>query len=559
MTDDAGRCLDEAADITEEFNSYFTSVFTTEDLSSVPEPVKVYRAEDSGVLRDFDISVEDVLGKLQKLRVDKSGGPDELKPRLLTNISEELSKPLCLLFNRSLKEGVVPADWKNANVCPIFKNGSKHLAANYRPVSLTSQICKVFESLMRDVIVQHLEDNELLKDSQHGFRKGRSCLTNLLTFLDRVSGCLDEGESVDVVFLDFAKAFDKVPHHRLSKKLQSHGIDGEVRRWIEQWLTGRMQRVGIGGVMSSWRGVDSGVPQGSVLGPVLFLIYINDLDEGISNWILKFADDTKMFGRVDRPQEADSMQMDIDRLVQWSLEWQMLFNVKKCRTMHMGRQSTQRDYVMNGARLETVEEEKDLGVLIRKDLKASSQCTQAYLKANRMLGVINRTIQFKSREVMLSLYKTLVRPLLEFSTASWSPHYVKDRVQLERIQRRFTRMIPELKEMTYEKRLAQLDLWTLEERRNRADLLEVFQMHKGLTRIPFERFFEIDRCQRTRGHLLKLKKHRCNTDLRQHFFSERVINRWNSLASDIVEAKTVNAFKKGLTAMRMTRMGLFKD
>ena len=150
------------------------------------------------------------------------------------------------------------------------------------------------------------------------------------------------------------------------------------------------------------------------------------MNEGVSSWILKFADDTKMFGRVGRQQESDDMQKDIDRLVQWSLEWQMLFNVKKCRAMHMGRQLIQRDYVMNGVRLETVEEEKDLGVIIRSDLKASSQCTQAYLKANRMLGVMNRTIQYKTREIMLSLYKTLVRPLLEFSTAAWSPHYVTD-------------------------------------------------------------------------------------------------------------------------------------
>jgi len=413
LTDSTGHCMDEKRDIAEEFNNYFTSVFTVEDSGNVPEPIKIFKGPDSNVLRDITISVEDVEKKLSKIRLDKSGGPDDLKPRLLANIYEELTGPLCCLFSKSLKEGVVPDDWKRANVCPIFKNGSRNLAENYRPVSLTSQICKVFEALMRDAIVGHLEANELLRDSQHGFRRGRSCLSNLLTFLDKVSGCMDDGDCMDVVFLDFAKAFDKVPHRRLAKKLMSHGIDGNVRVWIEQWLTGRLQRVGVNGSTSTWQQVTSGVPQGSVLGPVLFLIYINDLDEGITNWILKFADDTKMFGRINNSQDAEGMQKDIDRLVQWSSEWQMLFNVKKCRTMHIGKQLTEIEYRMNDRQLDTVKEEKDLGILIRNDMKSSSQCSQAYFKANRMLGIINRTIEYKNKEIMLSLYKSLVRPLIE--------------------------------------------------------------------------------------------------------------------------------------------------
>ena len=186
--------------------------------------------------------------ELGKLRADKSPGVDELSPRLLMNVREEICYPLWRLFLLTLREGRVPEDWKTANVVPIFKAGSLSKAENYRPVSLTSQVCKMFEALVRDALVSYLETNKLLRTSQHGFRKGRSCLTNLLTFLDRVTDGLDRGESVDVIFLDFAKAFDKVPHERLLRKMEAYGIGGEVLAWVREWLRDRKQRVRYRGV-----------------------------------------------------------------------------------------------------------------------------------------------------------------------------------------------------------------------------------------------------------------------------------------------------------------------
>ena len=187
---------------------------------------------------------------------------------------------------------------------------------------MTSQICNLFESIIRDAVVEHLEVNGLVTETQHGFRKGGSCLSNLLQFLDHVTRCIDDEECVDVVYLDFAKAFDKVPHERLLEKLDKHGIGGRVLNWISKWLSGRCQRVCVNGHYSTWRLVTSGVPQGSVLGQILFLIFVNDLGRGIVSPVYKFADDTKLLGKVSSAEGRDLLQQDLQHLTDWSAKWQ---------------------------------------------------------------------------------------------------------------------------------------------------------------------------------------------------------------------------------------------
>ncbi len=225
-----------------------------------------------------------------------------------------------------------------------------------------------------------------------------------------------------MLYLDFAKAFDKVPHRRLIDKLEAHGISGKISGWIEEWLSGRRQRVCINGSCSGWRPVTSGVPRGSVLGPVLFLIFINDLDTSTTRSILKFADDTKVLGKADEGSEIQTIQDDLDKLDSWAGAWQMTFNVEKCKVMHLGGRNTHHPYFLGGVKLGVVDEEKDLGVIITSNLKSGGQCRVAYNKAVKILGMIFRTITFKDRGILLCLYKTLVRSLLEYSSPAWSPH-----------------------------------------------------------------------------------------------------------------------------------------
>ena len=280
----------------------------------------------------------------------------------------------------------------------------------------------------------HLIEHDMLNKSQHGFLSKRSCFSNLLNFFEKVNGWVDEGEAVDVVYLDLRKAFDTVPHKRLLLKIKSCGISGLVYNWIHTWLIGRKQRVTLGVNQSDWVDVTSGVPQGSVLGPLFFLIFINDLDEDLVNLILKFADDTKLFGKVGSAELLESMHRDLELLSEWSETWGLGFNVDKCKVIHFGRDNPNSVYAINDKTVKVVTEEKDLGVIVNQDLKVANQCAVAVKAANRTLGLIKRTFSSRSKDIIVGLYKSLIRPHLEYCMSVCKPHYRKDIDLLEGVQ-----------------------------------------------------------------------------------------------------------------------------
>ena len=562
-------------------NQQFASVFTTEDLSNLPqaEPLDLQH-----LLENIDITEDKVKAKLLKLRPDKAPGPDQVHPYVLKTLADSLCKPLAQIFNLTLSSQSLPSFWKTGNITAIFKKGDKTLPQNYRPVQLTSIVSKQMESIITDSILQHLVLNNLEDLHQHGFTHGKSTVTNLIQALNVWSEALSHGIPVDIIYLDFEKAFDKVPHQRLLKELHRQGIRGAVLGWITDFLKERKQRVKINDDYSEYTTVLSGVPQGSVLGPTLFLLYVSQISTILRNFTSLFADDTKIFSYLlnlhdNLPSVADeetihtpkSLQEDINIVTNWSEKYQMSFNLSKCHVLHLGHRNprahytmykqhntiTTRDetsYFLQFHTLDDVEEEVDLGVTVDSKLKFSKHIDLKISKANKLLGLIRHTFKFLTAETLTTLYKSLVRPHVEYATPAWSPHLKGDRDKLERLQRRATKLVPELRDKPYEERLRSLKLPTLHFRRLRADLLLIYKYTHNL--IKLDTNTQCTSCINTnmlqpslnralRGHNFKFQVQH-HQSYRDRFLTSRVLNIWNNLSYTTVNAVSINSFKSKL-------------
>ena len=372
---------------------------------------------------------------------------------MIKELRNEIALPLKILFDKTMTEGKIPQDWKQAIVKPIFKKGDKHSASNYRPVSLTSVVSKLFESFIRDSISLHMRNENILSDHQFGFTTGRSCVTQLLCCLQDWLESFEDDKPVDVFYLDLQKAFDTVPHKRLLYKLENYGICDQVLAWIESFLLDRSQRVQVGNDTSDVLPVLSGVPQGSVLGPSLFLYYINDMPDALTCLVKIFADDTKAYSNISNKQDRDSLQDNLDKLVLWANDWQIRFNGSKCKVLHTGKNNPIYTYNIGDSIMEVTTAEKDLGIIVDDKLTFETHIDKTIKRANKLSGMIVHNIKCKDMSVMVPLFKALIRPIVEYGNPVWSPHLKKHINAVENVQRHFTKKIIGLSNLDYSDRL----------------------------------------------------------------------------------------------------------
>ena len=435
-------------------------------------------------LEDIEINGDDIIKAISSISNSSAPGPDGVTPKLLKTYSAELIEPLHALFRRSLDTGE-PFDGINlAHITPIFKSGEKSDPANYRPIALTNHITKIFEKLLKSALVNHLSSQHLYNESQHGFRSSRSTLTNLIEYYESILLQLETSTSVDSIYLDFSKAFDKCDHNIILRKLQQLRVEGKILNWINNFLKLRQQCVCVDGSKSEKVWVKSGVPQGSVLGPVLFLILMYDITKGITHAILSsFADDTKVWRGISSTNDQALLQHDLNLIYNWAQANNMLFNNKKFQAIRFADLLNPANYIgPDGKQIQDHITVKDLGIHMSCDLSFEFHIRELAAKGKRLAGWILRTFQSRHKEIMLILLKLIIHPTLEYCCVLWSPTDSTMISLLESVQRFFVRKInfDSNADMDYWDRLNSLKLYSLQRRRERYLIIYTWKVLNGL-------------------------------------------------------------------------------
>lgn len=507
-------------------------------------------SQSTNKICDFEFSEEDIIKAINLIPSQSAGGPDKFPACIIKECKVEIAKPLYLIWRKSLDTGIIPEKYLHQTIIPIHKKDSKAKPENYRPVSLTSHLVKIFERVLRVKLVEFIESNNLISAEQYGFRSGRSCMSQLLNHYEKILSILEESSNVDALYLDMSKAFDKVDHKILLRKLKALGIDGKILQWLTAFLTNRQQVVMVDGQKSKPEKVLSGVPQGTVLGPLLFILYINDITKVIRNTYIKiFADDSKLIKVINSVEDRDLFNEDILAVTEWAVANKMELNRLKYQLIQYGKNpelklpyTIDEDTTVNKS--ETV---KDLGVLMSENMLFNDHIIECKNKAKKVAGWILRLVQSRSEETILLLYKTYVRPHLEYACSLWSPHLVKHISAIESVQRSVTAKISGLENLNYWERLQKLNLFSLQRRRERYDIIHLWKIHKGIIQNDLNiNFYDTPRYGwRCRRNNIQSRQRQLST-IRYNAFSSRAAALFNNVPKMVKNTDSLSVFKNRL-------------
>ena len=463
-------------------STQYTSVFSKPLTTS---PYANCEKITTSTLDDIEFSKEDIEDAIDELANTSGSGPDGIPAMLLKKCKCQLSSALYILWRDCLDCGITPDKLKAAHIIPIFKSGHQGLPSNYRPIALTSHLIKIFEKVLRNGMVKFFDDNNLFNNTQHGFRQSRSCLSQLLDQFEKVLRRLEENVNVDVIYLDFAKAFDKVDHNVLLDKLVMMGIEGKILKWITSFLRDRTQEVMVNGFLSNPAKVLSGVPQGSVLGPLLFLVMISDIDRDVlHSFLSSFADDTRIGRSIKSVEDALELQKDLDRIYQWAKDNNMDFNNNKFELIRYGLNQIIKDATSysapDGSHIPEKTHVKDLGVTMSNNVTFSEHINKICQKARDMCSWILRTFKARTPILMLTLWRSLVQPILDYCSQLWCPISIGQIKQIEEIQKAFTRKIRSGQSENYWLRLKTYRLYSQERRRERYRILYLWKIREKI-------------------------------------------------------------------------------
>ena len=561
LRSEEGNLISAAKEKAEILQKQYLTVFSNPEDADIDCSVSAIKPSHAATLTDIEFTEENIIEAISELDPYAATPDGDIPAKILCNCKESLAKPIWMMWKKSFGLGKIPPSLKMQYITPIFKKGNRTEAGNYRPVSVTSHLIKIFERVIRNSLVVFLEENNVLTSNQHGFRKKRSCLTQLLGHVDNILKSLNSGNEVDVIYLDYAKAFDKVDHNILLAKLSKYGIQGKLRDWIRCFLNHRLQTVVVEGEKSSFQDVKSGVPQGTVLGPIFFIVYITDLIFSLKSCkALSFADDTKLIQLILGVLSKAMLQDDLNSVIDWSQLNNMQLHQDKFEVMNYCLKSSyllrqlpftaeQLQYsTTDGHIMEPSATVRDLGIMMSNDCSWTAHIQKITKEANVIAAWVLSVFRDRSQYLMVTLLKSMIRPKLEYCCPLWNPNKIGDIQCIESIQRQFTRRISSCKNLNYWERLKRLQILSLQRRRERYSIIHVWKIYNG--HAPNDINMDFYTTKRL-GVRLRIPTYNhtaqksVSTAL-EDSFSVKAARLWNILPKYVNEEKTLDSFKSYL-------------